>query len=101
MKPRKILEQEFKKEFGEDWETELRDFEHAFGSYFDCSIRAIQQASNDRWVNVNKEKPPNDINLLVKTPSGIMYLTRWRPAYNIFTCQSKGESTFNWQWKLV
>ena len=46
MKPHKIIEQAFKDEFGEDWGNELRDFEHGFSDYYDCSIKAIQQALN-------------------------------------------------------
>ena len=46
MKPHKIIEQVFKDEFGEDWGNELRDFEHGFSDYYDCSIKATQQALN-------------------------------------------------------
>ncbi len=53
------------------------------------------------WVYVNEKTPPNDIELLAKSPDGTIHLTSWRPAYNIFSCQSKKESTFNWQWKMV
>ena len=53
------------------------------------------------WVYVNKETPPNDIELLAKAPDGTIHLTSWRPAYDIFCCQCKSESAFDWQWKLV
>ena len=53
------------------------------------------------WLYVNEETPPNDIELLAKAPDGTIYLTSWRPAYDIFCCQCKSESAFNWQWKLV
>lgn len=53
------------------------------------------------WVYVNEETPPNNIELLAKAPNGTIHLTSWRPAYDIFCCQCKSESAFNWQWKLV
>lgn len=53
------------------------------------------------WVYVNEETPPNDIDLLAKAPDGTIHLTNWRPAYDIFSCQCKSDSTFDWQWKLV
>jgi len=46
MKAIDILESEFKKEFGDDYATELRDFEHGFSQFYDCSIRAISEALN-------------------------------------------------------
>jgi hypothetical protein len=45
--------------------------------------------------------PPNDVELLAKAPNGIIHLTSWRPAYDIFTCQNKTEKTYNWKWKLI
>ena len=53
------------------------------------------------WVSVDDETPPINIELLVESPTGINHLSRWRPAYNIFTCQSKGESTLDWKWKRI
>lgn len=53
------------------------------------------------WVYVNEETPPNDIELLAKAPNGTIHLTSWRPGYDIFCCQCKNESAFDWQWKLV
>ena len=53
------------------------------------------------WVYVNEETPPNDVELLAKAPDGTIHLTSWRPAYDIFCCQCKSESAFEWQWKLV
>ena len=47
MKAIDILESEFKKEFGDDYATELRDFEHGFSQFYDCSIRAISEALNN------------------------------------------------------
>lgn len=53
------------------------------------------------WVRVSKEVPPNDVGVLAKAPDGTVYLTNWRPAYNIFCCQCKGECSYDWRWKLV
>ena len=53
------------------------------------------------WIYVDNQTPPNNIELLVMSPSGTHYLTTWRPAYNIFSCQSKGSSTYDWKWKLI
>jgi hypothetical protein len=53
------------------------------------------------WMYVNEETPPNDVELLAKAPDGTIHLTSWRTAYDIFCCQGKHESAFDWQWKLV
>lgn len=50
---------------------------------------------------VEDELPPNDVELLVRDPDGIFHLTSWRPAYNIFTCQERGESTIGWSWRAI
>ena len=39
---------------------------------------------NDGFVLVSEEEPPQDIELLVKSPSGTIYLSNWRPSYSIF-----------------
>ena len=44
MTARDLLEDEFKKEFREYWEEELRDFEHGFSSFYDAAISAINKA---------------------------------------------------------
>ena len=53
------------------------------------------------WVYVNQEAPPIGEEILAKAPDGTIYLTNWRPAYDIFSCQCKSESAYDWQWKLV
>lgn len=53
------------------------------------------------WVYVDEETPPTNMELLAKAPNGTIHLTSWRPAYDIFCCQCKSESAFDWQWKLV
>ena len=44
MTARNLLVEEFKKEFGDDWKEELRDFEHGFSSFYDATISAINKA---------------------------------------------------------
>ena len=44
MKPHEIIEKVFKDEFGEDWGNELRDFEHGFSDFYNCSIKAVEEA---------------------------------------------------------
>ena len=53
------------------------------------------------WKSVSESTPPSDIELLVKSPEGIVHLAHWREGYNIFTCQAKHESSFNWMWKAI
>lgn len=44
MNEHKILEEAFKEEFGDNWQIEMRDFEHGFSSFYDASINAIKRA---------------------------------------------------------
>jgi hypothetical protein len=53
------------------------------------------------WKLVWESTPPSNIELLVKSPEGIVHLSHWREGYNIFTCQAKSESSFNWMWKAI
>ncbi len=53
------------------------------------------------FTKVYEQEPPHQVELLVKSPDGLIHLANWRPAYNIFTCQAKGESSFDWSWKLI
>ena len=57
--------------------------------------------SIDDWVCVSDLEPPKNEDVLVKSPDGKINLASWRSAYNIFTCQSKGESTIGWKWKKI
>jgi len=50
---------------------------------------------------VSDKEPPNDIELLVMSPNGEIHISSWRPAYNIFACQGKEESSNNWKWKVL
>ena len=59
------------------------------------------QQEQDRWKAVYEETPPIHVELLVKSPEGIVHLASWRESYNIFTCQAKSESSLNWKWKTI
>ncbi len=53
------------------------------------------------FILVSEQEPPNNTELLAKSPTGTVHLCSWRPAYNIFTCQTKSESSWDWSWKLI
>lgn len=55
----------------------------------------------DDFILVDEQKPPHNVELLAKSPTGTIHLCSWRPAYNIFTCQTKSEESWDWKWKLV
>lgn len=55
----------------------------------------------NEFVLVSEVKPPYNIEILAKSPEGVIHLANWRSAYNIFSCQCKGESTCNWYWKNI
>jgi hypothetical protein len=55
----------------------------------------------DRWKLVSEETPPTSVELLVKSPNGIIYLSSWRESYQIFSCQEKSEASLNWKWKTI
>ena len=59
------------------------------------------QQEQDRWKTVSEEIPPSNIELLVESPEGIVHLSSWRESYNIFSCQAKSESSYNWKWKTI
>jgi hypothetical protein len=59
------------------------------------------QQEQDRWKTVYEETPPIHVELLVKSPEGIVHLSSWRKSYNIFSCQAKSESSLNWKWKTI
>lgn len=43
-----------------------------------------KQNKINEFVSVSEQEPPKDIELLVKSPSGTIYLSNWRPSYSIF-----------------
>jgi hypothetical protein len=59
------------------------------------------QQEQDSWKRVIDETPPINIELLVKSPNGIVHLSSWRESYAIFSCQDKRESSLHWQWKTI
>jgi hypothetical protein len=63
--------------------------------------KLIQPPLSPGFISVSEQEPPHNTELLAQSPTGDFYLCSWRPAYNIFTCQAKGESSWNWSWKLI
>ena len=59
------------------------------------------QAEQNSWKSVSEETPPTIVELLVKSPNGVIYLSNWRESYDIFCCQEKSESSFDWKWKTI
>jgi|688.fasta_scaffold171071_5 hypothetical protein len=59
------------------------------------------QQEQDKWKEAFEETPPIHIELLVKSPTGVIHLASWRESYNIFTCQAKTESSLDWKWKTI
>ena len=63
--------------------------------------RVAPKQEQEEMTLVNEQNPPINEQLLVESPSGEFHLASWRPAYSIFTCQSKGEDSFGWRWKIL
>ena len=59
------------------------------------------EAGQSKWISVSSQEPTLNIELLVKSPNGLIYLSAWRKAYNIFTCQNKDESSYDWEWMEI
>lgn len=53
------------------------------------------------FISVSEQEPPHGVELIAKSPTGVVHLTSWRPAYNIFCCQSKQDSSYDWEWKRI
>ena len=64
-------------------------------------LGAKWQQEQDSWKSVSEETPPTSVELLVKSPEGIVHLSSWRESYNIFSCQAKSESSSDWKWKTI
>jgi hypothetical protein len=62
-------------------------------------IRLVEERSG--FILVSEQEPPHNTELLAKSPTGVVHLCSWRPAYNIFTCQDKRERSWDWSWKLI
>ena len=61
---------------------------------------ALKVAEVTKWTYVRDETPPENTQLLAMSPYGVVHITNWRPAYEIFNCQCKSENSQDWQWKL-
>jgi hypothetical protein len=61
----------------------------------------IFKKNKEKWNKVTEDTPPSNVELLVKSPNGIIHLSRWRESYNIFGCQAKSESIVGWKWKKI
>jgi hypothetical protein len=70
-------------------------------SYEDGFYEGMRLASGAAFTPVSEQEPPHGVELLVKSPSGAVHISSWRPAYNIFACQDKRESSFDWSWKRI
>jgi hypothetical protein len=81
-------------------------------NYFDMhetnNYKALRQgflagyeSADPKWTYVSEQTPLINIDLLVKSPTGVIHLTSWRPSYNIFTCQNKNESSYDWKWMEI
>ena len=79
---------------------------HLGSNTSDWTIENVQNLinellENDGFVYVHEQEPPKDLQVLSKSPDGIIRMSSWRRAYNIFDCQAKSESSYNWQWKFL
>ena len=73
-----------------------------FSKYKQVFIKGAKlQAEQNSWKLVSEETPPTSVELLVKSPNGIIYLSSWRESYQIFSCQEKSEASLNWKWRTI
>jgi hypothetical protein len=55
-----------------------------------------------KWRCPIDDTPPENTEMLVKNPhNGSYNITNYRPAYGIFTCQSKSESMYGWKYFVI
>lgn len=73
------------------------------GNVYRAVIDAMDEVlqSNNEFIPVNEQKPPDNVELLAKSPTGTIHLTSWRNGYNIFSCQEKTANSYDWSWKLI
>jgi hypothetical protein len=93
-----------KKETLEDFiKVELEGYDEIDFSTYErfITLGAKWQQEQDRWKTVYEETPPIHVELLVKSPEGIVHLSSWRESWHIFSCQAKSESSLNWKWKTI
>ena len=71
-------------------------------SYNDCADDLLYLFSvSNSFISVGEKEPPKHIELIIQSPEGQNYLASWRESYNIFTCQNKGDDSFDWKWKEI
>ena len=56
---------------------------------------------SNSFIFVSEKEPPKHKELIVQSTEGQNYVSFWRADYSIFTCQNKGEDSFNWKWKEI
>jgi len=87
-------------------EQYLQELYGNYGSLADRNQSKIDflagwEAGQPKWINVEEQTPPKHIELLVKDPNGLVHISSWRESYNIFACQNKSESSYDWQWMEI
>lgn len=101
MKNKETLEEAAERIYQEDFNTPYLE-EVRRKNIKDAMIKlANWQQEQDSWKTVSEKTPPSNVELLVKSPEGTVHLSSWREYYNIFSCQSKSESSVNWKWKII
>jgi len=90
-----------KKGFDDWWESIDSDTKNDIVIELVTKVRLNLKEEQNSWKSVSEEIPPSHVELLVKSPEGVVHLSSWRESYNIFTCQTKSESSFNWEWKTI
>lgn len=68
---------------------------------FKAGFNLAEELFKPKCISTGEQPPPNNIELLVKAPNGLIHLANWRSSYNIFTCQEKSESSYNWKWMQI
>ncbi|MCK9417193.1 hypothetical protein M0Q97_11125 [Candidatus Dojkabacteria bacterium] len=86
-------------EYSKAYKNNLKEQGIAYSAFI-AGYESNIPVSND-WVYVYEKTPPNDIEVLAKSPKGIIHLCNWREAYDIFTVQDKTDDSHDWQWKLI
>ena len=65
------------------------------------SDKTKKMSKEKRWRCPIKETPPKHKDLLVKSPDGVHSISHYREGYDIFTCQTKRESVYGWQYLII
>jgi hypothetical protein len=98
----RVMEQETLEEAAKKYATNHGMMSYVFPEKEKSFIDGAKwQQEQDKWKRVYDEIPPSYIELLVKSPTGVIHLSSWREAYNIFSCQEKSESSLDWEWKII